>query len=336
MVFVIPSNGMSIRASNHIDLDRRCYHPYLAYWTDDHRRSVLIMAVRSLQDVFSRDPPLYRSPHEPSDMRRNEVVQTVSNTGKPGDNIESLTEPLHRPPRPAKLPQDLTSVSREASDEPCEGAERIPPALPPPPPASFRVQAPPNERVDVLLYSKRRSQPVIAAGYAQKKTETGQRQYTRDSVHNYGQTGHFQSDRDLREVLLSNIYKTIDHHRDNESKFHSFEISTLKQKNDNILQRRENLEEFEGQLQHLKRLTASNSGILSEKLPKAKSVIKASSTIDLKNLDQIVVAQNSVYNQLYELVADEMGLEDTIYALGKAFELERIDLDVFLKVSPAF
>lgn len=36
--------------------------------------------------------------------------------------------------------------------------------------------------------------------------------------------------------------------------------------------------------------------------------------------------------RLYELVTDDLAIEDTIYILGKALDKERINLDVFLKV----
>jgi hypothetical protein len=36
--------------------------------------------------------------------------------------------------------------------------------------------------------------------------------------------------------------------------------------------------------------------------------------------------------RLYDLVTEDMAIEDTIYVLGKALDKERICLDVFLKV----
>lgn len=36
--------------------------------------------------------------------------------------------------------------------------------------------------------------------------------------------------------------------------------------------------------------------------------------------------------RLYDLVTEDMAIEDTIYVLGKALDRERISLDVFLKV----
>ncbi|KAK9450208.1 UEV domain-containing protein [Limtongia smithiae] len=49
------------------------------------------------------------------------------------------------------------------------------------------------------------------------------------------------------------------------------------------------------------------------------------------NVDEIVGAEAAVFNQLYELCADDNAIEDTIYVLGKALERDRIPIDVFLK-----
>jgi len=45
----------------------------------------------------------------------------------------------------------------------------------------------------------------------------------------------------------------------------------------------------------------------------------------------VVVAPTVVHSQLYELVTDDMAIEDTIYVLGKALDKERISLEVFFK-----
>jgi len=49
------------------------------------------------------------------------------------------------------------------------------------------------------------------------------------------------------------------------------------------------------------------------------------------NVDQVVVAPSVVENQLYDLVTEDLGIEDTIYALAKALDGEKITLEAFLK-----
>jgi hypothetical protein len=64
----------------------------------------------------------------------------------------------------------------------------------------------------------------------------------------------------------------------------------------------------------------------------AEGVIQDCRNRDLPDVDSMVVAGSVVETQLYDLVAEDMAIEDTIYVLGKALDRERIGLDVFLKV----
>ncbi|KAF3932199.1 hypothetical protein ABW20_dc0109568 [Dactylellina cionopaga] len=71
--------------------------------------------------------------------------------------------------------------------------------------------------------------------------------------------------------------------------------------------------------------------ILKERIAMADDLIRDVRDREAPNIDAVVVAPTVVHNQLYELVTDDMAIEDTIYVLGKALDKERITLDVFLK-----
>ncbi|KAK6332494.1 hypothetical protein TWF730_004160 [Orbilia blumenaviensis] len=71
--------------------------------------------------------------------------------------------------------------------------------------------------------------------------------------------------------------------------------------------------------------------ILNERIAMADELIREVAGREAPNIDGVVVAPTVVHNQLYELVTDDMAIEDTIYVLGKALDKERITLDVFLK-----
>ncbi|EPS45236.1 hypothetical protein H072_772 [Dactylellina haptotyla CBS 200.50] len=73
--------------------------------------------------------------------------------------------------------------------------------------------------------------------------------------------------------------------------------------------------------------------ILNDRIGMADDLIREVRDREAPNIDAVVVAPTVVHNQLYELVTDDMAIEDTIYVLGKALDKERITLDVFLKVS---
>ncbi|KAK9248783.1 UEV domain-containing protein [Lipomyces tetrasporus] len=76
---------------------------------------------------------------------------------------------------------------------------------------------------------------------------------------------------------------------------------------------------------------ARNKTILKDKIKQAEASIIESSQRGDVNVDEIVCAEAVVFNQLYELTADDLAIEDTIYVLGKALDRERISLDIFLK-----
>jgi ESCRT-I complex subunit TSG101 len=79
--------------------------------------------------------------------------------------------------------------------------------------------------------------------------------------------------------------------------------------------------------------SARNEEILSDRLAKAKAVIQEMDLTADPDVDEFLIAQNRVYNQLYELTSEEAAIDDTIYALGRALEDEQIELGLFLKVS---
>jgi ESCRT-I complex subunit TSG101 len=65
----------------------------------------------------------------------------------------------------------------------------------------------------------------------------------------------------------------------------------------------------------------------------AERVIDECRAREPPNVDQVVVAPSVVENQLYDLVTEDLGIEDTIYALARALDGEKITLEAFLKVS---
>ncbi|KAK9369210.1 UEV domain-containing protein [Lipomyces kononenkoae] len=74
-----------------------------------------------------------------------------------------------------------------------------------------------------------------------------------------------------------------------------------------------------------------NTKTLKDKIKRAEETIVEASQRGEVNVDDVVCAESVVFNQLYELTADDLAIEDAIYVLGKALDRERISLDIFLK-----
>jgi len=51
------------------------------------------------------------------------------------------------------------------------------------------------------------------------------------------------------------------------------------------------------------------------------------------SIDDLLVAPTAVANQLYDLVAEERALGDTIFVLGRAVEKGRVSPQTFVKVT---
>ena len=87
------------------------------------------------------------------------------------------------------------------------------------------------------------------------------------------------------------------------------------------------------QLAQLSALLNSNTNVLQESLRKADAVIESSARHPEPNIDELLVAPTVVGNQLYELVAEERGLADAIFMLGRAVERGRIAPGTFARMT---
>lgn len=85
------------------------------------------------------------------------------------------------------------------------------------------------------------------------------------------------------------------------------------------------------ELDRIVQASHENEKILTEKIQQAQALIQSLQERTAPNIDEIVVAENVVYNQLYDLVAETNAIEDTMYILSKALDKGRISLDAFLK-----
>ncbi|KAH0612924.1 uncharacterized protein H6S33_009304 [Morchella sextelata] len=98
-----------------------------------------------------------------------------------------------------------------------------------------------------------------------------------------------------------------------------------------ILRAESNMERERAELARIMELCDKDADILKERITMAGEVIKDAESRELPGVDTVVVAPTVVHTQLYDLVTEDMAIEDTIYVLGKALDKERISLDVFLK-----
>ncbi|KAG7452551.1 UEV-domain-containing protein [Guyanagaster necrorhizus] len=93
IVYVVPTSDMLVKAGKYIDVSGRCSIEYTQNWTRKSEGCSLSGLVETLQDYFSREPPVYAKPKQA--------------TTPPGGNIEYVQKqppPLPTSPRPEQQP----------------------------------------------------------------------------------------------------------------------------------------------------------------------------------------------------------------------------------------
>lgn len=89
-------------------------------------------------------------------------------------------------------------------------------------------------------------------------------------------------------------------------------------------------------LNQLDATLTSNERILHEAMREADKVMERARERKVPDIDEVLVAPTVVGEQLYKVVADERGIADAIFLLGKAVDKGRIGADVFVRVSVFF
>jgi ESCRT-I complex subunit TSG101 len=88
-----------------------------------------------------------------------------------------------------------------------------------------------------------------------------------------------------------------------------------------------------GELQQLDAALASNEQILKGAMLEADRVMDDARRRQAPDVDDVLVAPTFVGGQLYTLAAEEKGIADALFVLGRALDKGRVSADVFVKVS---
>jgi ESCRT-I complex subunit TSG101 len=85
-------------------------------------------------------------------------------------------------------------------------------------------------------------------------------------------------------------------------------------------------------MQQLDAALASNERILKDTMMEADRVMNDASRSAAPNVDDVLVAPTVVGGQLYTLAAEERGIQETLFVLGRALDKGRVAPEVFIKV----
>lgn len=86
------------------------------------------------------------------------------------------------------------------------------------------------------------------------------------------------------------------------------------------------------QLQQLDAALASNEKILREAMQEADRVMDDAKRRKVPEVDDVLVVPTVVGGQLYTVCAEERGIEESLFLLGKALDRGRVGVEGFVKV----
>jgi ESCRT-I complex subunit TSG101 len=87
-----------------------------------------------------------------------------------------------------------------------------------------------------------------------------------------------------------------------------------------------------GELQQLDEALASNEQVLKGAMVEADRVMEDARRRKAPDVDDVLVAPTMVGGQLYALAAEEKGIADALFVLGRALDKGRVGAEVFVKV----
>lgn len=87
-----------------------------------------------------------------------------------------------------------------------------------------------------------------------------------------------------------------------------------------------------GELQQLENALVSNEQVLKGAMVEADRVMEDARRRKVPDVDDVLVAPTLVGEQLYTLAAEEQGIADVIFVLGRALDRGRVGTEVFVKV----
>ncbi|KAL5048619.1 hypothetical protein BDW71DRAFT_177131 [Aspergillus fruticulosus] len=154
IVYVKPTQDMVVRVGQHVTLEGRVYHHYLAHWAGAWERSSLLDLLSILQDVFAKEPPVkYKQQPIPQQAQPAqappplpplppELANTSIYTPSPQSPSVGLPQPASQaaPPPPPK-PVQLSSPA-ELQQQIAPARHNTPPPLPPLPPKQQNTRQP--------------------------------------------------------------------------------------------------------------------------------------------------------------------------------------------------
>ncbi|KAI8820138.1 UEV domain-containing protein [Fimicolochytrium jonesii] len=356
--FVTPTSSMLVRASKHVDLSGKIYHPYLAYWHMNTEESNLLTFMHVLQDIFAAEPPVYTKPSNAAPTPQQPPAQTGQNYGPPGysasptpsnPNVGSQ-QSGYPPQRPQQHPQQQQQqmYTQHPPSHPQQQQQQQQqyqnqnPALPPqvlmpdprrhttPPPSQHTQQQPPPIPPPPAYPTSRDGSP-----HPTRLPHTPPPPLPHKPLAATLDGQAYQHATDERAQKLQNAKEAVRVKlREKEREFQNQvppEIERLLHVNrklgegarrveDSLVRSAEREQEIKQTIESLKTQNETTAQHLTELRAQPDA-----------NVDELLVPPTVVHKQLMDLVAEDHAIDDTLYYLAKALDAERVELNAYMK-----
>ncbi|KAI9263185.1 UEV domain-containing protein [Phascolomyces articulosus] len=348
--FVKPTANMLVREGKHVDKSGLCYHPYRSSWQTDVNKHTLLELVAILQQVFGQEPPVYTKPPSTSSPASSSPMIPPSIPGKINSTNTNSTPP---PPPPPPLPVTSTSTPSQPYSPTNTSDNTSSPrwhgdgtayynihqglaAMSLSPGAGYATTStgthtpPPIPTATTSTGGAPRSSSVPAMPKARQPTTPTSATIPPHTPSSSLPSSSLPRESQERE-LQENLYRKVS------DRMQAFNIAVSNEMDKLLMINRQlndgefRIDQEQQVLMGMIRRLQDNIQILRTRGKEIEEITSTVNSMPDLAVDEALCGTTVVYNQLFDLVADDNAIVDTIYYLGKALNTERIDLVTFMK-----
>ncbi|KAK7960933.1 UEV domain-containing protein [Apiospora saccharicola] len=340
LAYVTPTESMMVRPGQHVDPQGRIYHPYLVGWLEFWDKSSILDFLAILRDVFAKEPPVIARQQQPIPPQPEQSTATPPPV--PPLPAELSRTPLHtqspavgdRPPPPPPKGSDAPQVVPGQAINAADG----PPLPPLPHEASSSIPSSQPPTSNPLLNPATKGHRNLAKPphpqqqMHQPPIQPQMKPPPPPDIMDEPLTLSLPSPSNIppppippnpeKDALLRQLASTLYSHRMRARQQNESSLAGLTAQRNAMLAAAQNLQCDASNLAPLSAMLSSNTSILQSSLQEADHA---------PGIDELLVAPTVVGNQLYDVIAEERTLGDTIFMLGRAVERGRVAPAVFAK-----
>ncbi|KAG4304832.1 hypothetical protein PORY_001885 [Pneumocystis oryctolagi] len=309
-VLIVSEEGTVIKQNSYIDSYGYCHHPCLEFWNECSNDSLIHLCI-SLRNAFSKDIPIIFQASSCASQTSTDIPRSFSFIF-PKNSLDNYNLFV-------KSDEIMSSTSAFKSEASVE--QSFPPPLPNKPSSFLAKSSHLQQDISSGLMKKTPinildSPDVDVQAYNLSSLSI-------DSIKKPLNPVNAQLIKQIAIILQENAEKTL--------KTIAQLLLQVKSDREKILRSQTQIEREMTELFHFKEQCEKKILILKKKIQTSRSLIEKYKGMKEPLIDDIIIPQNSLSKQFYDLVSDEKSIEDTIYVLWRLLEEERIDLDIFLK-----